>query len=117
MVDNFGSPLRHKLYLFSGGLGIGDAPMPGHLTDTRPSQAPMGARWPDFPRSGSAHRLGRQRPRQQITDRPPTTRQAGRHRRSPLAVPLGLALSTTVVRVGQREPSRLMRPHEVIVGI
>jgi hypothetical protein len=68
-----------------------------------------------FPRSGNAHRLGRERPCQQIMDRPPTTRHAGRHRQLSLALALPLALSTTVDRAGQRLLERHMWPHEVIV--
>jgi hypothetical protein len=116
MVDNSDLPFEHTVYLFSDGFNAGDVPLRGHTTDTRPSQAPISPLAFLFPFSGSAYRLGRERPCQQILDRPPTTRHAGGHRRGSLAVALWLALSTTGDRVGQRLLERLMRPHEVIVG-
>jgi hypothetical protein len=66
--------------------------------------------------SGSSHRLGRERPRQQIMHDPPMTRHSSCYRRRPVAVTLRLALSTTFDRVGQRLLERLMWPHEVILG-
>jgi len=83
------------------------SPFPG--ADTRPLAA-------SFPLSGRAYRLGRERPCQQIMNRPPTIRHAGRHRRGSLAVALWLALSTTVDRVVQRLLERFMWPREVILG-
>jgi hypothetical protein len=46
MVDNSDLPFARELYPFSDGFSTGDIPMPGHTTDTRPSQAPMSARGP-----------------------------------------------------------------------
>ncbi len=54
MVDNSDLPFARELYPFSDGFSTGDIPMPGHTTDTRPSQAPMSARWPPISHAQAA---------------------------------------------------------------
>jgi hypothetical protein len=53
--------------------------------------------------SGNSDRLWWEGQRQQVTNRPPPTRQAGRQRLCPLALALGLALASARDWLCQRE--------------
>src|SRR5262245_15506825 len=117
MVD-YSDPLSERNpYLFSGGLSIDVTPLMAiRAILIPPTPADSSRLVCRCPLSDRAHRLGQERPCQQIMNRPPATRDSGCHCRGSLAVALRLALSTTVDRVGQRLPERLMWTHEVIIG-
>ena len=58
MVDNSDLLFERKLYLFPDGFITGDVPMRGHTIDNRPSQAPVGVRWPPISHSQAAPSAG-----------------------------------------------------------
>jgi transposase-like protein len=115
MVDNSLLPTRPDSCPFSRRSGTHDHPHARQFGPPRHFLGDRGPSGPSTPRlSGAKGRL-QQWQRQEVEHPPAPPRQSGRHRRRPLTVALWLAFPTTVKRIRQRLPERLMRPHERVV--